>query len=185
MGQHRGVISNIIFLETRPLYVFLSNCHKCFHVYFFYRVVLCIFATRWRRMDHNHVVWTTKDLLISHFTLLNYDKNISFKRMYFCSWVFLILLKRSEPFLTVLQHCVMFSQDQEFLRLKHTIMEKNPVYNRHQRECKIQQFINSFEVCMCISPSHMSVDRFALNLKCHQSSKGSLLTSPDAFVIDL
>lgn len=114
-------------------------------------------------MDH-------KGLLIPYFTLFNYDKNISFKRMYFCTWAFLILFKLYEPFLTVLQHCVKFSQDQEFLRLKHTIMEKNPVYNRHQRECKIQQFIHSFEVCICISPSHMSVDRFALNLSTKVSS---------------
>lgn len=62
-------------------------------------------------------------VILLYHNFFNFDQNLSVKSMYFCTWAFLMLFKQSEPYLTVLQHCVKFSQHQELLCLKHTIME--------------------------------------------------------------
>lgn len=64
-----------------------------------------------------------------------------------------MLFKQSEPYLTVLQHRVKFTQHQEFLCLKHTIMEKK-VFITDTRESVKYNSLYIVLKCVCVYLLH-------------------------------
>lgn len=92
-------------------------------------------------------------LTLLYFNFFNYDKNLSVKSMYFCTWAFLMLFKQSEPYLTVLQHRVKVSQYQEFLCLKHTIMEKKTFITDTRGSVKYNSLYIVLK-CVCVYLLH-------------------------------